>query len=365
MIKSLIPLLAFASVSAAHAAPLWQEGQIYAAGQVVTYKQVDYTALVSHTAFVGAGWTPEATPTLWQALAAPAPQTPVQVAWKDFNGKFSTLYAWEGNNVAVLARQPDLNADSMKKLVSTLDNAYNFYQQTTGYTPNPYILYNGKLSIADVAETCGAGCGYIGYTGIELQHAAFDIFYNALHKDSQYDQTVFYELGRNFWGFGSQLEYKAPDQVAPVVTGFAVFMRNLTMESLALAGAPVNGTPLGRFNEEMLGLIDRYEADPSLNWSNTLAADRAPANTLGLGGADLFSSMMFRLQRDYGGYTFVKRFWDEVRLRPAATTTQEAVDNFFLAASHAAKRNLTTQFVTRWRIPVSDAAQASVRVYTN
>ncbi|KAF0812901.1 Chitinase A1 [Andreprevotia sp. IGB-42] len=49
----------------AYAAPAWQEGQTYTAGTVVSYAGHDYKALVTHTAYVGAGWTPSNTPTLW------------------------------------------------------------------------------------------------------------------------------------------------------------------------------------------------------------------------------------------------------------------------------------------------------------
>ncbi|KAF0814558.1 Chitinase D [Andreprevotia sp. IGB-42] len=56
-------------IMAAHAAPQWAEGATYTAGTVVTYNNVDYKALVSHTAYVGAGWNPASTPTLWQVVA--------------------------------------------------------------------------------------------------------------------------------------------------------------------------------------------------------------------------------------------------------------------------------------------------------
>ncbi|SMC28638.1 Chitinase [Andreprevotia lacus DSM 23236] len=56
------------SVIAAFAAPAWQEGNTYTAGTVVTYNGHDYQALVTHTAYVGAGWNPSSTPTLWKDL---------------------------------------------------------------------------------------------------------------------------------------------------------------------------------------------------------------------------------------------------------------------------------------------------------
>src|SRR3954471_10779800 len=48
----------------------WAEGNTYTAGQQVTYSAHLYQALVTHTAYVGAGWNPAATPSLWRDLGA-------------------------------------------------------------------------------------------------------------------------------------------------------------------------------------------------------------------------------------------------------------------------------------------------------
>ncbi|QLG89968.1 chitinase C-terminal domain-containing protein [Chitinibacter bivalviorum] len=55
---------------------VWTEGASYKAGDVVSYKGVTYTALSAHTAYVGAGWTPDTTPTLWKAGGACGVVTP-------------------------------------------------------------------------------------------------------------------------------------------------------------------------------------------------------------------------------------------------------------------------------------------------
>lgn len=46
----------------------WVEGGTYKVGQTVTYQGRSYRCLQAHTAWVGAGWTPATSPTLWQAL---------------------------------------------------------------------------------------------------------------------------------------------------------------------------------------------------------------------------------------------------------------------------------------------------------
>jgi chitinase len=49
---------------------VWAEGNTYTVGQQVTYAGHLYQALVTHTAYVGAGWNPAATPSLWKDLGA-------------------------------------------------------------------------------------------------------------------------------------------------------------------------------------------------------------------------------------------------------------------------------------------------------
>ena len=49
---------------------VWAEGVTYTAGQQVTYSGHLYQALVTHTAYPGAGWNPAATPSLWKDLGA-------------------------------------------------------------------------------------------------------------------------------------------------------------------------------------------------------------------------------------------------------------------------------------------------------
>jgi chitinase len=62
-------LLLTATVSAAS----WQEGNTYTAGTTVDYAGKTYAALVTHTAYAGAGWNPASTPTLWKETGVGSP----------------------------------------------------------------------------------------------------------------------------------------------------------------------------------------------------------------------------------------------------------------------------------------------------
>jgi hypothetical protein len=59
----------------------------------------------------------------------------------------------------------------------------------------------------------------------------------------------------------------------------------------------------------------------------------------------------------FGGPTFGTDFWKQVALRSVALhTTQEAVDNFVLAACATVGKNLTGMFTNTWKFPVSTNA---------
>lgn len=281
-----------------------------------------------------------------------------------YSGQNINLYAWEGPNVVILSRVIDLNPGLMELWLGTLDAAWDFYVASTGRSPNLGHAYNNKVTIADVPRTCGAGCGQIGFTGIEADSIFFDREYNSALENGAFGGFLMYEMGRNFWFYSPQVAYKAPDNSSSVVTGFAVLMQWWSMEA---AGARVNGdTCFPSGHEEALahmeGLVDQYVNDTSLNWSNTLLEDRGVGTGCATGGADLFASFLMRLRRDHGGPDFHVGLWQEADIRPDATTTQEAVDNLVLAACAAADKNLTALFNTTWRWPVSDAAKQEAQL---
>lgn len=263
------------------------------------------------------------------------------------------LYPWEGRNLVLLTASQSYQPAVIAKIVSTLDAAYDYYVAVTGRTPSLHYSMNGKGTIAEVDVTCGAGCGYLGLTGIELLPGSFAKLYSQVASSNLYDQVLFYELGRNFSFYGSQIDYKEQElEQGTVITGYAVYMRFKSMQAAGAQGAPFNGQPFETFKANVAGLVDSYEASASSNWQNTLRIGKAHPNTVNGTGPDLVASMVMRLERDYGGETFVRRFWKEVGNQPSATTTQDALNNFVRAASAAASTDLTSLFRDRWRWPV-------------
>jgi hypothetical protein len=289
---------------------------------------------------------------------------PYPTSYTDFDNQTLSLYAWEGEHTVLQSRDANLDLVTVAQILDSTDRAYAYYQMATGFTPSLGKSYNGKDTISDVPTTCGAGCSYIGATGIELQNTYFDLLYNGVHNSSQFDQVVFYEFGRNFWNLRNKLEYTGSDDHGVITTGFAVFMRFMAMDAAGVNGAPFGNWSFSDFRNRVEGMIDLYLADSSQTWNSTLLQGRAQANNpSALGATDLFASFVFRLRRDYGGDVFVNNIWKEAAKRPNAATTQDAVDNFFLAACAAAQTNLTHLFTVIWHWPISASAQAAAAMF--
>jgi hypothetical protein len=284
---------------------------------------------------------------------------PVATSYTSFDNQSLTLYAWEGRNVAVLSRNQNLNRGLMQLWVAALDRGWDFYRRATNRSPQPVNQHNGKTIIADVPFTCGAGCAFIGFTGIEVLNQYFDQIYDSALNHGAFGSFVFYQMGRNFWFYDSTVAYRPPEDPSPVVTGFAVLMQ---WWSMGAAGVEVDAdgcfasSALARAHFE--GLVDRYLADPTpLNWANTLGANRGvAASGCAVDAPPLFASFMMRIDRRFPG-EFQTRLWREVAKRPTAPTTQAAVDNLVVAASAAVNVNLSRIFEEGFRWPVSASAK--------
>jgi len=147
-------------------------------------------------------------------------------SWEE-RGLDLKLTPWTGEKVVFLTTGDAFEPALMARWVSRLDGGWKLYEELTGAKPREFKHIDGKVTIAAVpgAElTCGAGCGYIGATGIELA-----MFYDHDHallkeKPEAMPHYVFYEMGRNYYTFG--------DRHSCFITGFAVFMRYVCMDSL-------------------------------------------------------------------------------------------------------------------------------------
>jgi hypothetical protein len=247
-------------------------------------------------------------------------QSSAIVSYTTFEKETLRLRAFLGRNIALLldpAREIDYVA--LERVVTALDRAWDWYRGYFGQ-PRPLVMHAGKPTVAEVVKTCGAGCGYLGATGIELdQQTMGGLLADA--TDDRYQQAVFYEMGRNFWLFAPQL-----GTMSALTTGFAIVNRFYAMELNGLMGAPWNEKmSFDTFRYTILvELLERYLADRTLNWQNTIAAGKAPANPHGWGDNDLSAAFYHRIRVDHG-FTGYRRFWTLMKGAPPSESPRDSV----------------------------------------
>ena len=271
--------------------------------------------------------------------------------WKE-RGMDLELVPWEGEHIAFLTIGSDYGAETMGSLVKRLDSGWSLYRELTGRSPRPFRVVNGKATIAAVPGglTCGYGCGYLGATGIEMTD-----FYGGhlgrLQKDPKdVPHAYFYEMGRNYYTFGNRHSC--------FTTGFAVFMRYVCMDALEL-----NDTD--RATRAVIeAAIAEYEKS-DLSFLPTFTNAHGPGekeNRLKSRPTDqpvMYASAMLHLKDELPD-KWLAAFFRQIATCPNADPktedgSQSQAFYWFLAASCAAKKNLSPIFVDRWRLELTSA----------
>jgi len=269
------------------------------------------------------------------------------VDYSDFNGDPLRLFLWLGREVALLTRSGDHDPAAMADIVEWYDKAHEYFVRVTGRKPSKHYSLSGRNTIAEVPRTCGMGCGMVGATGVEMTKEAFAKLSRLFREEGAIYSLPLYELGRNFYFYGEQLGYQAPDYL-DVGSAFALVMQSLCYLD---AGLPAP-REMREYDKKLVGILDAYLADPNRRFDNTLRENKSN---------ELLAAMILRLHRDYGGEEFITRFWQGVARQDKAGSTQEAVDNFVRAACLAAGRNLTELFAGPWKLPVSDSLENEMK----
>ena len=101
------------------------------------------------------------------------PLRPEAVDYTTFDGKKVKVFAWRGKRMAFLTKLDGLDPKLMGGLCDTFDKVYDFYREATGREPQKLKELNGLLTVAEVDQTCGAGCGYLGATGTDPPPGCF------------------------------------------------------------------------------------------------------------------------------------------------------------------------------------------------
>lgn len=276
------------------------------------------------------------------------------------------LVPWLGRNVVLLTTTAELDPVVMATFVGRLDAGWQLYADLVGQSPRRWKHWKNLPTIAAIPDaelTCGYGCGYLGHTGIEVAGFYDSDYPLAKQTPDAFAHYYFYEMGRNYYVFGGRH--------SAFTTGFAVFMRYVCMDTL-------------RCEDPDLGTRKTIERCESLYAQSSIPFLRAFANLPDSQGEKvhrlvdgqgrevvpsdqpcMYATAMLKLRREYGGDEWVKRFHAALAKCPELPDdTREGVlgqsFSWLVAASIAARQDLTPVFVGRWRLPLAESTRAAL-----
>jgi hypothetical protein len=293
------------------------------------------------------------------------PGTPVDYSQLAFNpdrwqkrGLSTSFYPWQGKEILFLTTTNSFDPKVMAAFLDRLDAGWRLYTELTGRRPNLFKQIGGKPVIAAVPDaglTCGYGCGYIGATGIEVG-GFYDHDYPLLARDPKaFPHYYFYEMGRNFYTFS--------DRHSLFITGYAVFMRYVCMDGLKCEDPDAPTREAIEKAESLFAAsgLDFLQGFTTFGGLDEKAPRLKHADGRWLQPSDqpvMYSSAMLKLRKDHGGDGWVKRFFAELVKCPKikVQNREDALRqsrNWLVAASCAARKDLSPVFVERWKFPLS------------
>lgn len=282
---------------------------------------------------------------------------PVEYFSSGFDVRYE-LDAWLTDNLAFLIPQEAVVEDDvMVRVVNALDAGYRFYQDITGRDPAPNRDFQGRALIAvvptDLLSCGGAGCGFVGLTGIEIlpdwfgaglqgQFPLIDGLYDLVAASDTVNDIYFYEMGRNFWFYGDSL---GPDSFNGFTVAFAVVNRYLAAEATGLNVA----AETAEFHFDIAPESARaYFADPEATALNRLLLELGPDNP---------ATGLFQLVQEHGGPEGYRRFYLALEGLPTAQTREQSFDNFAQAATFATGQDFSFLFKDgSWNYVVGSAS---------
>ncbi len=219
-------------------------------------------------------------------------------------------------------------------------------------------MFQNKPTIAAVPAgnlTCGAGCGYVGATGIELA-MFYDQNYPELRRNAnRIPHYVFYEMGRNYYTFGKRH--------SSFITGFAVFMRYVCMDTLGCEDIEpdlrktIDGVER-RFKDSGLSFLELFTNSTAKGEKSDRIRDTSGKWISPSDQPVTYASAMLRLRRENGGDDWVRAFFKQLAACPEWSEKTEAgalgqCYSWFIAASLAAGKDLSPVFCDEWQLPLS------------
>lgn len=283
--------------------------------------------------------------------------TPKEYKYTSFVGDKYDMLLYEGKSVNLLITDTLLHDnETLTVMVNMLDSVWNFYYGMAKRYPNPNGLFGNKGYVSFVNNTCGAGCAFVGTSGIEVGDAEWiNIFNNIKYlKNGSVLKVAFYEMGRNF--FNNDISQK------------------LSVDPFWMPEPFANMGYLGAIHFLAFFIKDQYDGEMNYYFGLANCASEYLLDTVPKTIEDVYknswyptdygnihfkpffnSALLEWLVREYG-LNFVNKFYEELYKLPNTNgNIQEAYSNFCIATSRAVNVNLKPFFSKGYKMPLNDS----------
>lgn len=246
----------------------------------------------------------------------------------------------------------------MTELLRTFDKMFQKYEETTGVKPR-HAGHFKNLAVIEVSDKVGGGLAHHNQLGIAVGTGFFENLYKRWQQgEKTLDQIFFYETARNFWPpeFNRKIDYhttKGINDYGWWTVGFNNAMSIfLPAEIPQITDMHYFGSNGKQFSDGMEKNIIQYQ-EGNYSWKEGFCINLMPWNERASLN-DLMTALLIQLHRENGGNKFIKKLYREIpKLKDlkGRDDYQGARDNFYIAASLAAEKDLIDYFTKiRWEI---------------
>lgn len=296
-------------------------------------------------------------------IPTPTTVTPIDKAevvnYLSFQGNTYVLSEFRGKNVSILLPDSWINGLSLEErrtLIDKTDLIYEHFNNLVGEVP----LGSDLLRIAFVPDSCGYGCGYIGYKGVEVLDADWSLATaKAALAVGNVPGVISHEMSHNFdvyYDYLSYLREHAHAWTAFLDDYIQVFSQQGYLEK----------SPTTLLNENVMQRWDQYLNFPGATWQN-FVRDGDPnleRTHLAWGGLNLRFAQLHGPTAMRAAMQFLHNYKFQTPL-PESTTPEEKEDLRMLSLAAGAKLNLGC-YVDAWRWQASTALRDTLnKTYGN
>jgi hypothetical protein len=280
----------------------------------------------------------------------------IESDYTTFDSKVIPVYLIEGQycviniDTNIISNNQLEDITTIEKLVKRCDDLYEFYASNLGYEPfGGNSQYSNKCNVFFGQPSCGAGCGLIGWKGIEVSF--FDeIFTSIKHSTNENDDVIIgYEFGRNFFTFGNKILLPHPNEGESnggFAEAFANLMYTLAYDSILKRKEERDLNETLYYYRRLVNEFHAYINELGINPYNSFSRGEYIYNDFSrdFTGSNNGSVVFFGLNSVFATEDFWFGFVNEIRNLPDVSGIESSLSNIALAASRALKNNLTPFF---------------------